>query len=192
MKSKFQLRKLIDVWKQVIVRWKAHFLAAPYARHSGCTLRSQGRLAAREQLLTVGITGLGQIMGSRIYEFLADSFLFREDFFDNTLSVSAPEIQKELDLYRDFVLQNEQELYADAGGHDSSLALYSAEGIRLLDLVHAALYVDRYILQDPLFELTAKRSEAAKALTKGGFVPPPSTDGQLDVERVRASTRKTS
>lgn len=58
--------------------------------------------------------------------------------------------------------------------------------IGLPDLVHAALYVNRYILQDPLFELTVKRPEAAIALTKGGFVPPPPTDGELDVERVRA------
>jgi hypothetical protein len=124
-------------------------------------------------------------MGSRLYEFLADSFLFRDDFLDNTLQVSPDEIQKELDSYREFCLQNEQELYADAAGHDSSLALYSAEGMGLPDLVHAALYLDRYILQDRLFELTAKRSETAIELTKGGFVPPPRTNGELDVERVR-------
>jgi hypothetical protein len=128
-------------------------------------------------------------MGSRIYEFLADSFLFRDDFFDHTLAVSTAEIQKELDRYREFAVQNEQELYADAAGHDSSLALYSAEGIGLPDLVQAALYVNRYILQDSLFELTAKRHESAKALTKGGFIPPPPTDGELDVERVRATAK---
>ncbi len=128
-------------------------------------------------------------MGSRLYEFLADSFLFRDEFLDNTLPVSTEEIQKELDRYREFSLQNEQELYDDAAGHDSSLALYSAEGIGIPDLVHAALYVNRYILQDPLFELTAKRPEAAIALTKGGFVPPPPSDGELDVERVRSITK---
>lgn len=125
-------------------------------------------------------------MGSRIYEFLADSFLFRDDFLNNTLPVSTDELLEELNRYREFSLRNEQELYAAAADHDSSLALYSAEGIGLPDLVHAALYVSRYILRDPLFELTAKRPEAAIALTKGGFVPPPPTDGELDVERVRA------
>jgi hypothetical protein len=39
-------------------------------------------------------------MGSRLYEFLADSFLFRDDFFDNTLPVPTNEIQRELDQCR--------------------------------------------------------------------------------------------
>jgi hypothetical protein len=49
--------------------------------------------------------------------------------------------------------------------------------------------VKRYILQDPLFELTAKRSEAGKTLTKAGFVEPPSTDGELDVARLRRALK---
>jgi len=124
-------------------------------------------------------------MGSRLYDFLADSFLFRSDFLEDTNTSSLSEIQKELGRYREFCLQNERELYTDAAAEDSSLTLYSAEEINVRDLLQAALYVKRYVLQDPLFELTAKRSEAGKTLTKAGFVEPPSTDGELDVEKVR-------
>jgi hypothetical protein len=125
-------------------------------------------------------------MGSRLYDFLADSFLFRDDFLDSS-AVLEPlsEIQAELERYRQFCLLNERELYVDAAGEDSSLSLYSAEEINIPDLLQAALYVNRYVLQDPLFELTAKRSEAGKTLTKAGFVEPPSTDGELDLERAR-------
>ncbi len=124
-------------------------------------------------------------MGSRLYDFLADSFLFRDDFLESPVAWPRSEIQKELECYREFCLQSEREIYANAGGEDSSLTLYCAEEINIPDLLRAALYVKRYVLQDPLFELTAKRSEAAKTLTKAGFVEPPSTDGELDVERVR-------
>jgi hypothetical protein len=124
-------------------------------------------------------------MGSRLYDFLSDSFLFRNDFLEDTNTSSLNEIQKELERYREFCLQNERAFYTDAAGEDSSLTLYSAEEINVPDLLQAALYVKKYILQDPLFELTAKRSEAGKTLTKAGFVEPPSTDGELNVQRVR-------
>jgi hypothetical protein len=124
-------------------------------------------------------------MGSRLYDFLADSFLFRDDFLDGSATGALSEIQRELERYREFCLQSEREIYAAAACEDSSLTLYCAEEINTSDLLQAALYVKRYVLQDPLFELTAKRSEAGKTLTKAGFVEPPSTDGQLDMERVR-------
>ena len=124
-------------------------------------------------------------MGSQLYDFLTDSFLFRNDFLDNSVSGSLSEIQREIERYREFCLENERQLYVDAAGEDSSLTLYCAEEINVPDLLQAALYVKRYVLQDPLFELTAKRSEAGKTLTKAGFAKPPSTDGELDVARVR-------
>ena len=124
-------------------------------------------------------------MGSRLYDFLSDSFFFRDDFLNRPIMGLAGEIQKELERYREYCLQYERELYSDAAGENSSLALYCAEEINVSDLLQAALYVKRYALQDPLFELTAKRSEAGKTLTKAGFVEPPSTDGELDIERLR-------
>jgi hypothetical protein len=123
-------------------------------------------------------------MGSRLYDFLADSFLFRGDFLEGADTPPLGKIQNELQRYREFCLQNEQELYADAGGEQSNLTLYCAEGIKVADLLQAALYVKRYVLQDPLFELTAKRSEAGKVLTKAGFAPP-DRDGELDMENLR-------
>lgn len=127
-------------------------------------------------------------MGSRLYDFLADSFLFQEDFLEGPKTEPPSQIQAELERYREFCIQNERELYADATGQDSSLTLYSAEDIAVPHLLQAALYVKRYVLQDPLFELTAKRSEAAKTLTKAGFAPP-SGDGELDLERVRQALK---
>lgn len=124
-------------------------------------------------------------MGSQLYDFLSDSFLFRDDFLESSVTGSVSEIQSELERYREFCLENERQLFVDAAGADSSLNLYHAEEINVQELLHAALYVKRYVLQDPLFKLTAKRSEAGKTLTKAGFVEPSSTDGELDVERVR-------
>jgi hypothetical protein len=124
-------------------------------------------------------------MGSRLYDFLADSFLFRDDFLNSPNTDSLIRLQKELERYREYCLQSERELYVDAAVEESNLTLYCAEEINVPDLLHAALYVKRYVLQDPLFELTAKRSQTGKTLTKAGFVAPPSTDGELDVERVR-------
>lgn len=124
-------------------------------------------------------------MGSLLYDFLADSIFFRDDFVDSPIRGATGEIQKELQRYREFCVKNERELYTDAGSENSSLSLYCAEEIGLPDLVQASLYVQRYALQDPLFELSAKRSEAGKTLTRAGFVEPPTADGELDLEKLR-------
>ena len=59
------------------------------------------------------------------------------------------EIHKELERHREFCLQNEREIYTDAAaGEDPSLTLYCAEDINVLDLLHAALYVKWYVLQE--------------------------------------------
>jgi hypothetical protein len=84
-------------------------------------------------------------------------------------TVPLSEIQKELRRYREFVLQNERDLYIDAAGEDSNLTLYSSENINASDLLHAALYMQRYVLRDPLFELTKKRFRNWEDTDKGGI-----------------------
>ena len=79
-------------------------------------------------------------MGSRIYDFLSDSFLFQNHFLESAGDAILSEVQKELQRYREFCLLNECEIYEDATGEQSSLTLYSAENIEVRDLVQAALY----------------------------------------------------
>jgi hypothetical protein len=120
-------------------------------------------------------------MGSLTFDFLTDSFLFRDDLIDQQFaSVPVSEIKRELDRYREFCTTNQGALMADIDAESSSLTIYAPERMSLPDLTQAALYVHQYVLQDPLLRLTEKRSESAKALA-GGTVFESGSDGDLDL-----------
>jgi hypothetical protein len=100
-------------------------------------------------------------MGSRVFDFLTDSFLFRDDLIsDRFASVPLLEIERELDRYRDFCIGN-QAAFMDEVDRRSTVAFYDPEPIDVPALTQAALYLDQYILQDPLLKLTEKPSESA-------------------------------
>jgi hypothetical protein len=123
-------------------------------------------------------------MGSRIFDFLADSFLFQDDLIDEQFArTPLSEIEGELERYREFCIQNQADLMAEIDGGDSSLALYADERFSISELTQAALYVRQYVLQDPLLRFTAKRSESAKALTKASDFPS-LTDGVLQLDEL--------
>ncbi|MGA2715606.1 MAG: hypothetical protein ABSG41_21105 [Bryobacteraceae bacterium] len=107
-------------------------------------------------------------MGSLTFDFLTDSFLFRDDLIDQQFaSIPVSEIERELDRYREFCITNQAALMADVDGESSNLTIYAPERVSLPDLTQAALYVHQYVLQDPLLPLTGKRSESAKVLASG-------------------------
>jgi hypothetical protein len=109
-------------------------------------------------------------MGSLTFDFLTDSFLFRDDLIDQQFeSVPESEIERELERYREFCITNQAALMADVDGESSSLTIYAPERVNIPDLTQAALYVHQYVLQDPLLPLTEKRSESAKALAMGSL-----------------------
>ena len=113
-------------------------------------------------------------MGSRTFDFLTDSFLFRDDLIDEQFArTPLSEIERELERYREFCIRNQAEFMAEIDTGNSSLTLYGDERFSVPELTQAALYVQQYVLQDPLLRFTARRSESAKALTKASMSPSP-------------------
>ena len=95
-------------------------------------------------------------MGSRVYDFLSESFLFDDSLLSEEFSdVTEAEILRELVRYREFCLSAAAELEQEASSNTSNLKLFS--GIRRVGprlLKQSAFYVEQHILYDPLFELT--------------------------------------
>jgi hypothetical protein len=95
-------------------------------------------------------------VGSKIYDFLTESFLFDDSLIEEQFSsVAEDEIRRELKRYREFCLSLAGELEREILSSSSSLKLFS--GIRSVDfnlLKQSALYVEQHIIYDPLFELT--------------------------------------
>jgi hypothetical protein len=140
-------------------------------------------LALWLSLTKAPLLGDNNRMGSRVFDFLTESFLFRNDLIsDRFASVPLAEIERELDRYRDFCLAN-QAAFMDEVDRTSTVAFYDPEPIDVPTLTQAALYIDQYVLQDPLLKLTEKPSESAKMLAAGP-VYPPSMDGSLDLREL--------
>jgi hypothetical protein len=112
-------------------------------------------------------------MGSHLFDFLTESFLFRQDLIaEEFAQTPVSEIEKELRSYREFCIKNRAEMFTESASGGSSLTLYDPEHLSLRELTQAAFYVDRYILKDPLLRFTETRSESAKVLAKGSICPP--------------------
>jgi hypothetical protein len=128
-------------------------------------------------------------MGSRTFDFLADSFLFRDDLINEQFAhTPLREIEQELERYREFCIRHQTELMTEVDACNSSLTLYGDERLSISELTQAALYVHQYVLKDPLLPFTAKRSESAKALTRASISPSP-TDGVLQLDELSQTVR---
>ena len=95
-------------------------------------------------------------MGSKVFDFLGESFLFDDSLISEQFSgVAEAEILRELVRYREFCLSASSELEQEVSSNTSNLKLFS--GIRHVSprlLKQSAFYVEQHILYDPLFELT--------------------------------------
>jgi hypothetical protein len=105
-------------------------------------------------------------MGSKIFDYLTESFLFDDSLLqDQFSSVPEDEILNELERYREYCLSVASELEQEALSNTSNLKLFS--GIRHVApslLKQTAFYVEQHILYDPLFELTQGSSDNDKAM----------------------------
>lgn len=118
-------------------------------------------------------------MGSKIFDFLGESFLFDDSLIDQQFGgPNDEEILAELRRYRSFCLSAIPELEAEIGASKSSLRLFS--GIKRVStdlLKQTAFYVEQHVLYDPLFELTCKSDPDASAndafATAFGLPPAP-------------------
>lgn len=103
-------------------------------------------------------------MGSLVYDFLTQSFLFDDsNLREGFKSVSESDLRKELTAYRDFILKNIAAIEGEILDCKSELKLLS--GIKKLPyhkLIQSAFYVEQYILYDPLFPFTREESDTSK------------------------------
>lgn len=126
-------------------------------------------------------------MGSRTYDFLADSFLFHDRLVSSAYaSLTERELAKELQRYRDFCLANRDALISEVLAYDSSLRVFSGlDRVRLSMLKRCALYVHQYIIDDPLIPLSAEKGEFTEAIIKLKRLKSESLDRQDLAARVR-------
>lgn len=103
-------------------------------------------------------------MGSITYDFLADSLFFNKTSLENQFSNETDQrIEKELTEYRQFCIDNQEELIKEIKEKDSFLKVFSStEAPPYQMLKQTALYVDQFIIYDPLFKHSDFQSEMTK------------------------------
>lgn len=94
-------------------------------------------------------------MGSVVYNFLSESFLFNDKFIvDNFETFSEKEIISELRKYREFILNQRVELEKEVLTSHSNLKVFSGlDEINATLLKQGALYIEQFVLDDPLFKV---------------------------------------
>lgn len=102
-----------------------------------------------------------------IYDFLTESYLFNERNIDTHFSkFSDAELEKELANYREFVLNNLEIINAEVVGDSGDLSVQTESFNAFLPsedlLKQLSLYMDKVIINDPLFELTRIENEQSK------------------------------
>jgi len=103
-------------------------------------------------------------MGSVTYDFLADSLFFhKKSLQDNFNNESDQRLMKELEAYREHCVKNQNILIDEIKSKESTLKVFSSiEKMQLNLLKQTALYIDQFIIYDPLFRQTNFQSDMAK------------------------------
>ncbi len=106
-------------------------------------------------------------MGSLTYNFLADSFLFSEDLINTQFkSISDSKIEQELESYREYCMKNFDGLLQEISNTESALKVFSTiDEFSVEFLTQTALYIEQFIISDPLFKLTEKSSPAKEVMS---------------------------
>jgi len=107
-------------------------------------------------------------MGSVTYNFLADSLLFHQDSIDNNFKdESDARIEKELQDYRQHCIDNYSELINEIKDRESFLKVFSSTEDTSVNLLkQTALYIDQFIVPDPLFHLTNQQTDISKVTSQ--------------------------
>ncbi|MDZ8056504.1 MAG: hypothetical protein RMX68_007290 [Aulosira sp. ZfuVER01] len=104
-------------------------------------------------------------MGSQTFDFLTESFLFRDDFIKKRFrTVSDREILNELNDYREFCLARKSQIEEEVVTNTSNLNMLS--GLEMPDLSllkQSAFYINQYLINDPIFSLSYRGNEFSKA-----------------------------
>ncbi len=104
-------------------------------------------------------------MGSKSYGFLIDSIFFDEKSLNNKFKNETIErLAKELDDYREYCLSNYEELVQQIKGHTHPLRITSSKPYTSIKLLkQTALYLDQYVIDDPLFKLSDPPNHSSHA-----------------------------
>jgi len=107
-------------------------------------------------------------MGSVIYDFLADSFLFDEMHQSGYYAaVSETAIKKELERYRDFALSNISELHEEIKNEDFQIKIFGSRDFFSIDhLMQTAFYLDQVVLPDLIFPFSHSESDFSKTMNQ--------------------------
>ncbi|WPU94687.1 hypothetical protein SNE25_04030 [Mucilaginibacter sabulilitoris] len=95
-------------------------------------------------------------MGSITYDFLADSLFLNQNAINTAFKNESDErIEKELADYREHCLKNLENLKKEINENASTLSVFSSTDDTPIDLLkQTALYMDQYVVSDPLFRYT--------------------------------------
>ncbi|MCD8739684.1 hypothetical protein LT679_03630 [Mucilaginibacter roseus] len=120
------------------------------------------------------------------YDFLADSLFFNEYSLSKEFkNESKQRIEKELIDYRNYVLTNFDRLKIEVNASQSALNVFTSAQYTSLDLLkQTALYMNQYIVADPLFRYTNLDTATEKAMSESlGFPEKQNLDGLTKAAR---------
>ena len=101
------------------------------------------------------------------YDFLADSLFLNQNAINSGFKEeSAARIEKELLAYRQHIIKNIQAIVAEINRNDSALNVFSSSGNTPISLLkQTALYLEQYVVADPLFRFTNLETKSEQAMS---------------------------
>ena len=129
-------------------------------------------------------------MSRVLYDFLTESFLFREDHLaEDFASFGLDELEEELQRYRNHVMASLDEVAAEINARNSLLSIFfdtlTRPGPIIDRLKQCAFYFDFVVVDDPLFALSRQPDPAARPPTELlGYKQP-----QVDRKQVASAAR---
>lgn len=106
-------------------------------------------------------------MGSILYDFLADSLLLHEKSIQEAFAnESDGRIEKELSNYREFCIKNIDGLRNEIEANVDSLSVFTSSSDTPIPLLkQTALYINQFVVSDPLFHYTKFESSTERAMS---------------------------
>ncbi len=105
-------------------------------------------------------------MGSQTFDFLTESLLFNNQLIKTSFSsISEKRLQEELNKYREFCLSKQSELQLEVLSYQSNLKVFSGFKMPPFSLLkQSALYINQYVIDDPIFSFGYQTNQFSKAL----------------------------
>jgi hypothetical protein len=104
-------------------------------------------------------------MGSPLYDFLTESFFFAPNHLDDAFAgVTERDLVLELRRYREYCLAHKDIICEDALLVPSTLRVAAGTSPPLGLLTQSALYIEQFVITDPLFAMTEPRNRMGRVL----------------------------